>query len=180
MHLSFFRILGIAAFAAILLGCNSTKKQDNCPSISAMADASAQTIFRKGTTPDPSNVLYTVELVSVTGACDFQKKKHTADSDLTLTFRATRAPTGDEADYSVPYFVGVTYGADDCVVAKQVYSAPFSFAAGQSTVTFTDSVGSAKLKAGEGKQTYDYQILVGLALTKEQYDYDKTHGSDVQ
>jgi hypothetical protein len=170
-----YRIAGIAAGVALLAGCN-TVKSDNCPTMAAVLDASSLTVFRQGTSPDPSNVLYTVQIVEVGGKCDYDKKKRSADSDLTVTFRATRAPTGDAVEYAVPYFVGITEGSDR-VLTRQAYTVPLSFAPGQASVTFTDEVKSADLTAKRGEFPYDYQILVGLQITKEQLEYNRTKGN---
>lgn len=170
------RIAGIAAATVVLVGCsNDSKKEDFCPAISAILDASSLVVAKQGTAPDPSNVLYSVQIVSATGKCDYDKKKRSSDSDVTVTFRATRAPTGNAANYSVPYFVGVTEG-DDRVLQKQTYNVPFAFAPGQASVTFTDTVSSVAIQAGREKQPYDYQILVGLQITKGQLDYNREKG----
>jgi hypothetical protein len=157
--------------AALLAGC-SADRTGECPTMSAVSVVSSQTVFRPGVTPDPSNQLYTVEIMGVKGDCSLDKKATTALSSLQITFRATRAPSGDSAQYSVPYFVAVTEGTDR-VVAKKLFSADFSFAPGQSTTSFSDTVASTEVNARREKKTYDYQILVGLQLTKEQLDFNR-------
>ena len=174
MHKTIFRIAGVAAIAALAAGCNSAKT-DNCPNVAAILDASSLVVAKEGTAPDPANVLYSVQLVDVKGKCDYEKKKRTADDSLTITFRATRSPTGDAAQYAAPYFVGVTEG-DDRVLSREQFTVPFAFAPGQASVTFTDSVPSVFVQAGKDKQPYDYQILVGLVITKGQLEYNKTKG----
>jgi hypothetical protein len=174
MHKTIFRIVGIAAIGAVVAGCNSAKT-DNCPNVAAVLEASSLVVAKQGTAPDPANVLYSVQIVEVTGKCDYEKKKRTADSSLTITFRATRSPTGDAASYAVPYFVGVTEG-DDRVLSREQFVTPFAFAPGQASVTFTDSVPSVFVQSGKDKQPYDYQVLVGLVITKGQLEYNKSKG----
>jgi hypothetical protein len=175
MHKSILRSAGIAAAVALLAGCTGAKT-DNCPTLAALLDASSMTVFRQGTTPDPANVLYNVRIVEVSGQCDFNKKKRSADSDVTITFRATRAPSGDAAQYTAPYFVGITEGTDR-VMARQAYSVPFEFAPGQASITFTDNVKDAYVAAKYGSLPYDYQVLVGLQITKEQLEYNRNKGN---
>jgi hypothetical protein len=175
MHKFLFRSAGIAAAAALLAGCIAAKT-DNCPTMAALLDASSQTIFRQGTSPDPANVLYNVRIVDVSGKCDFNKKKRSADTDLTVTFRATRAPSGEAAQYSANYFVGITEGSDR-ILTRQAYTVPFEFAPGEATITFTDEVKSAYLAAKYGSLPYDYQVLVGLQITKEQLEYNRNKGN---
>ena len=165
-----------ATLLAVLLlaGCTSAAKQLNCPGAAALVDASTQTIFRQGTAPDPGNVLYTVQVVRVKGVCDIDKAERKADTSLDISFRATRAPTGDAAQYTVPYFVAVTQA--DRVIDKQSFSAQFTFAPGQAATDFNDTVSSTLVHPDKGKKPYDYQILVGLSLSKEQLDYNRTFG----
>src|SRR5437588_6266497 len=140
--------------ALSLAGC-SGDKDDNCPTMTGVTDASVRTVFRRGATQDPANVFYTVEIVGVTGACDIDKKTRATDASLRIDFRATRAPSGAEAQYVVPYFVAVTEGAR--VLARRSYAVTLSFAPGQSVATATDAVGSTHLDPAKDKQPYDYQ-----------------------
>ncbi len=174
MHHLLWKSAAPLALAALLAGCSSDKEGD-CPTITGVTDASVQTVFRGGAGRDPANVLYSVEITSVSGNCDIDKKEHSADSSLEVDFRATRGPSAVAASYTVPYFVVVTQGSDR-VLAKHVYSVPFSFDPGQTSVTFSDTVGSAKVHTDRDKQPYDYQILVGLQLTKAELDYNRQPG----
>jgi hypothetical protein len=165
--------IAIAAAAALfaLAGCQADRSSD-CPTITGVTDASVGTVFRPGATTDPANVVYTVDITSVTGECDMDKKETTADSSVDISFRATRPPSGSEAHYKVPYFVVVTDGTTR-VMLKHLYTIGIDFAAGQTSVETHDSVGAVHLDIAKGKHPYDYQVLVGLQLTKEQLDYNR-------
>ncbi|HLY05598.1 MAG TPA: hypothetical protein VKR31_07615 [Rhizomicrobium sp.] len=167
------RISAVAAtiLAASLAAC-STDKTGDCPTMTGVTDASVKTVFRPGATQDPANVLYTAEIVSVTGGCDMDKKPpHTTDATLTITFRATRAASAGEAHYVLPYFVAVTEGTR--ILARTDYTTTLSFEPGQTVATATESIGSVHLDPAKDKQPYDYQILVGLQLTKAELDYTR-------
>jgi hypothetical protein len=166
---------GRAAFAAILValsvsGC-SGDKEDICPTMTGVTDASVRTVFRPGAAEDPANVLYTAEIMSVTGACDYDKKSRETDASLNVDVRATRAPSGAEAQYVVPYFVAVTEGAR--ILARRNYSVTLSFQPGQTVATTTDTVGSTQLITAKDKQPYDYQVLVGLQVSRAELDYNR-------
>lgn len=143
--------------------------------MTALVESSEETVFVPGSTPDPSNMLYTVEITSVKGRCDLSKKSTTADVSLDIDFRASRAPSGVAAQYSVPYFVVVTEGTDR-ILARKNFTIQFSFAPGQATADFSDSVGSVEVKAKGEKKTYDYQVLAGLQLSKQQLEYNRRQG----
>ncbi|HEY6578526.1 MAG TPA: hypothetical protein VIY09_04335 [Rhizomicrobium sp.] len=165
----------LAALVLFTLAACSSDKTGDCPTITGITDASAETVFRPGTTPDPSNVLYTVELTSVNGKCDMGKKERSSDASLQIDFRATRAPSVVKAHYVVPYFVAITEGAAR-VLAKRVYSVGIDFAPGQTNAAVSDTVASTHLNVAKGKHPYDYQVLVGLQLTKSQLDYNRQGG----
>ena len=90
-----------------------------------------------------------------------------------MTFRATRAPSGDAAQYTAPYFMGITEGTDR-VLTREAFSVPFEFAPGEASVTFTDNIKDADVVAKYGSLPYDYQVLVGLQITKEQLNITGT------
>jgi hypothetical protein len=169
------RVLGLAALlSATVAGCTSDRT-GSCPTMTALVQASEATVFVPKSTPDPSNLLYTIEITRVKGSCDVDKKATNADVSLTVYFRATRAPSGAAADYSAPYFVVVTEGTQR-VLAKKEFTVHFAFAPGQATSDFSDSVASTEVTAKAEKRTYDYQVLVGLQLTKEQLAYNRSLG----
>ena len=88
---------------------------------------------------------------------------------------ATRAPSGDVADYTAPYYVAsVVTGAT--IVNKQMLAVAFSFAPGEATTTFSQSVPSTVIRLDNGKKPNESGLLVGLQLTREQLDYNKKSG----
>lgn len=168
--------LPIAAIAATILaaslaGC-STDKSGDCPTMTGVTDASVKTVFRAGATQDPANVLYTAEIASVTGGCDMDKKPpHPTDAQLTVVFRATRAASGGEARYALPYFVAVTEGAR--ILARTDYTTTVTFEPGQTVASSTETVSAVHIDPAKDKQPYDYQILVALKLSRAELDYNR-------
>ena len=160
----------LAAAAAVLGGCQADRTPD-CPTMTALVPTSEASVFVPGMPPDPTNLLYRVEIVKVDSSCDLDKKTSDADVSLEVHFRATRAPSGNAAGYSVPYFVAVTEGTDKVLLKKQ-FKAQVSFEPGQTSVDFTDSIASTQVNPQGEKKAYDYQVLVGLQLTKEQLEYN--------
>ena len=169
-----FRALLFVVSAAFLASGCSDDKEKNCPAASAIVDTAIATVFKTGTSPDPANILYTVEVTGVTGHCDVDKQALNSISSVEISFRAIRAPSGAAADYKVPYFIAVSQ--EDRLLAKKIYVADFSFAPGQTTTTFTQSAESIDVSAAKDKKTYDYNVLVGLQLTKEQLDFNRASG----
>jgi hypothetical protein len=171
---SIFRLLAVGMAALTVSSCSNDKKIDFCPGMTSVLDAYMAATFKPGAPPLPTNALYTVEIVNVKGTCAFDKQGKTSDSSVKVTFGVTRAVPGDAAQYTVPYFVAVTLG--EKIIAKTLRHVTFSFADGEKTATFDDDIDSVSLVTDGEKKPYDYQILVGLQLTKEQLDYNRSIG----
>jgi hypothetical protein len=168
------RKVTFVAAAALLLASCATKKENDCPAASVIVDTSIATVFKPNATPDPANILYTVEVGGVQSSCDVDKQALNSSSSVDISLRATRAPSGGAVQYKVPYFVAVSQS--DRLLAKKTYVAEISFAPGQTNATFSGSVDSVDVSAGKDKKTFDYVILVGLQLTKDQLEYNRASG----
>jgi len=173
MSKSLRRFVLVAAATALIAGCGSDKT-NNCPGASSLVETSVATVFVPGKSQDTGNILYTVEVTGVQASCSVDKLALNSSSDVVISFKATRAPNGSSATYKVPYFVAISQ--EDRILAKKIFQTQFSFEPGQMTTTFTDDIDSADIVAGKDKKTFDYLILVGLQLTKEQYDYNRASG----
>jgi len=163
--------LATALAAALLCACSSDMKKNNCPYAAALAPTTTLTAFRPDMKDDPAGEQYTVGLTEVNTDCSFDSDNGTTDSSLELSFKAKRPPSPDAASYKVPYFVAITQGVQ--VLSKHDFWVNFSFPAGATSTSFSDSVGSTKITLENGKKPYDYEIVVGLQLTHDQLDYNK-------
>jgi hypothetical protein len=168
------RLLAVCMAAFAVSSCNDQSKIEFCPGMTSVLDAYMAATFKPGMPAMPTNALYTVEIINVKGNCTFDKQGKTSESNLTVTFGATRVRPGDAAEYTVPYFVAVTEG--ETVITKTLRKITFSFAAGEKTATFEDNIDDVALVTDGDKKPYDYQILVGLQLSKEQLDYNRSIG----
>ena len=168
--------LGMTVVAGLLLSaCSTDLKHGLCPNASILANTSNASVFKDKMEGDPSGELYELTMTGVTSNCSFDQDEGTADSSLTLTFRATRTPTGEAAEYTVPYYVAVTRDSTT-IVSKQILSASFAFRPGEASTTFTADISTVPVKLDNGKKPYDYGILAGLQLTQAQLDYNKKMG----
>jgi hypothetical protein len=170
------RLAITSALAALVLsGCSTDQKKGFCPSANILANTATASVFRDKMDGDPAGVLYAVQVTGVKTDCNFDKDEGTADASLTVTFRASRTPTGESGDYAVPFFVAAIRDSTT-IVSKKVLTAPFSFQPGESTTTFTAEVPSYVVRFDNGKKPYDYGLLTGIQLTQAQLDYNKKMG----
>jgi len=170
------RIASAAALCALLLSaCQSAKEAAMCPASNVLANTARLTVFKKGMENDPSAELYTIRATGVKLSCSFDKDEGTTDSDIEVSFVATRPPSGGQTNFTVPYYIASLLDGST-VLDKHIYATAFSFSEGQATTTFTAEVPSFVVKLANGKKPYQYGILAGIQLTREEYDYAKAHG----
>jgi hypothetical protein len=166
------RISILALFAVLLLsGCASDAQKGLCPTAAVLAPVSALTVFRENAPADPSGELYSVWMTNVKTECKYDKEKKTTESSLRIFLSAKRAPTGQTANYRVPYFVTVTHGGDR-IMTKKMYTTDISFPAGDATVSFVQPVQFIDIALSRGAKLGEYQILTGFQLTQAQLDYN--------
>lgn len=146
-----------------------------CPVINVLANTSAMTVFKPGMQGDPAGELYSIQMLSAKASCSVDVSEGTADSDIDITFRATRAPNGDAPHYAAPFYVASVLNGTT-ILKKTMLATTFTFNPGEATITFSENVPSTLIKFDNGKKPYEYGLLVGLQLTREQLDYAKTHG----
>jgi len=172
----FVRISAVVLLSTLALSaCSTDRKHGMCPGASVLANTADASFFRDKAVGDPSGILYEVVAGGVTTDCTFDRDEGTTDSSLTITFRATRTPTGDAASYSLPYFVVLTRDGTR-IVSRQIYATPFTFQPGEATTTFTADIPSLVTRLDNGKLPYDYGFLVGVQMTQDQLDYNKKMG----
>jgi hypothetical protein len=169
-------VIAPALLIVVALGLSScsSDKPENCPDTAVLASTSIVSIVRQGAPLDPANELYTVQLDRVKASCTLSETDRTSDEDITIKFRATRPSAGDAVTYTVPYFVAVASAGN--VSMKKSYTVQVSFQAGETSTTFDQDIDDFVVNVDRDKHAIDYEVLVGLQLTKEQLDYNMAHG----
>ncbi|MEI9993171.1 MAG: hypothetical protein WDM91_01140 [Rhizomicrobium sp.] len=154
----------------LLSACQSAKDRVLCPHASILASTSQLTQFKPGMQGDPSGELYDIRIIQVNESCSVDRDEGITDSQVQITFRATRPPSGEEGHFTAPYFLAATFDGTS-VTTKKILATAFDFQPGQTSLTFTETVPSMTIKFDNGKKAYQYGLLVGLQLTGEQLNY---------
>ncbi|HUO90523.1 MAG TPA: hypothetical protein VMU08_15210 [Rhizomicrobium sp.] len=166
------RAVALAGLSVLLLsGCQTAKEAANCPVANILASTARLTKFKPNMDGDPAGELFTIQITGVKSGCSFDKDEGTTDASLDITFRATRPPTGAAANYTAPYFVAAVQNGSS-VISKKVLGTAFTFQPGEASLTFTENVPSIVTKFANGTKPYEYGLLVGLQLTREQFEYN--------
>ncbi|MBS0471531.1 MAG: hypothetical protein JSR60_10700 [Proteobacteria bacterium] len=169
------KLAALAGLALLLTGCQTAKQRALCPAVSILATTSNLTKFKEGLQGDPSGVQFTIEMIAVKPSCDVDVDEGTTDSDIDITFRATRPPNGDQAHFTAPFYVAPLLDGKT-ILDKKMLATAFTFQPGETSITFKENVPSTLIKFANGVKPYQYSIVVGLQLTPEQLTYSKNHG----
>ncbi len=166
----------LAALAVLALcGCRDDARNMACPGAAILADAATRPVLRAGAAAtDPSAVLYTVRVLTIDTVCSLDRRAGETRSNVDITFRATRAPSGQAAHYVVPYFLAINQG--ERLINKRLFNLTIDFAPGASAVTTTTSVDDTVLRLENGHIPTDYQFLAGLQLSDAESAYLRSVG----
>ena len=170
-------VLAVAAFgaAAVLAGCADDSRALNCPGAAILADAAIRPVLKPGAAAtDPAAVLYSVQALDIETNCRLDQRRGITDSNVGLTFHATRPPSGQPAHYVVPYFLAINQGVR--VLNKRVFNVTIDFAPGASSVTVKTAVNDTVLHLDNGHLPLEYQFLAGMQLSADEQAYLKTVG----
>ncbi|MBV9549896.1 MAG: hypothetical protein JO256_09525 [Alphaproteobacteria bacterium] len=173
-----FAILSTLALGGALLalcGCSSDPASFACPGAAILADAATRPVLKAGSdATDPAAVLYTVRMMTIGTSCSLDRRLGVTNSDVTLTFQASRAPSGQAAHYVVPYFLAINQG--DRVINKRMFNIQVDFAPGAAGVRAQTAVNNTTLKLENGRLPTDYQFLAGFQLSEAEQAYLKRVG----
>ncbi len=171
-----FRAVALAVGTMLVLsGCNDDTRIAQCPGAAILADAAVHPVLKQGAAAtDPSAVLYTVRVTGIETNCTLDRRVGQTDSNVTLTFRATRAPNGQAARYVVPYFLAINQGQR--IINKRAFNLQVDFGPGVSSVTVQTAINDTLLKLENGRLPSDYQFLAGMPLSAAEQAYVKAMG----
>ena len=164
----------ILGAALLLSGCNGPLVLP-CPAVAILADTATRPVLKPGSAGvDPSALLYTVEVTAISQTCSLNTREGESNSNIRLSFRATRAPSGQAARYVVPYFVAVNQA--ERIINKRLYNATVDFAPGVASVVFETQLTNTVLRFENGRLPTDYQYLAGLDVNDAERSYLATMG----
>lgn len=170
----------VLILALPLLGaCQTDRMLAKCPSTGVLAETSALTSFTPGQRMVPANVVYQAEVRRSTTSCSVDKDEHVAETSLEISFRGLRKNAGGAAQYTVPFFVAIN-DSDGNLVMKKTYSTNLVFESGQTQVDFTQPIDDIPIRMARSKQAFEYHLIVGLVLTKQQLEYNRKNSHYAQ
>ena len=149
----------------------SQKNAGPCPYVKVLYDAGRYEEFKEGQEASAS-VAYTGEIQSLNAVCDY-KGLAPIHNQIQIRFALGRGPQGLEARKTFNYWIAVTH-RNRSVLAKEYFTLPVTFSAGQDRVAVVDTVNDIMIpRADKTVSGENFEILVGFDVTPEMADFNR-------
>ncbi len=167
-------LLSLALGALTLTGCSMFRdppgKDAACPSVGLVPELARLARFQ-GADNNINTMTYRATLSDVHGNCSFTETSVTVNATVNLL--AERGPLGTNGAQDFDYFVAV---ADDAgnIIGKSNFSAPLTFAPGQSRAGSAETV-KEEIKVPSPGKAVLYHVLIGFQLSPQERQYNLDH-----
>ena len=168
--------LPLAACAAVGEALENAAAADEanpapCPNVFVLDDASRLVDFRGE--PSLDTVAFSAEVRDVRTACRYSEDRPIR-ATVELDLAVGRGPAADAETFPLTYFVAVTRTNRD-LIAKEEFTVPVTFRCDSAVVTFTEALDEIEIpRKGEQTSGTNFEIAVGLAVTREQLLYNRS------
>jgi len=147
------------------------KNAGPCPFVKVLYDAGRYEEFKDGQEASGS-VAYTGEIQGLDATCEY-KGVEPIHNKVAITFALGRGPQGLEARKTYRYWIAVTH-RNKSVLAKEYFTLPVTFSAGQDRVGVTDTINDILIPRADSKVAGDnFEILVGFDVTPAMADFNR-------
>ena len=143
-----------------------------CPVAGKLDTGDRLVRFGEGPGREEANVTLAVEVTHVLAACAFEAEENSGEVELSLWFRARRGQAGTGKEDRFGYFVAVV-SPDDEVITRRTFERELELADEGAWTTFSDQL-EVGMSVAEGVDLSVYRIYVGLELSPEQLEYNRS------
>jgi len=173
-------LLGLALSVG-LSACDSMKvwradKPEPCPRVTVLANASDLTKFKEGPGRDLIDVVFQAEISNVLNLCkydvDYDTRVGTIHAQLAAVIAGKRGPADTTHSADVSYFIAVV-DANKKVIQKSIFNLKLAFPGNLSQNEVKDEVVDLTIPVADGLDGRDFEIYLGLQLTREEIAYNQ-------
>lgn len=173
-------LLGLALSVG-LSACDSMKiwradKPEPCPRVTVLGNASDLTKFKEGPGRDLIDIVFQAEINNVLSLCtydvDYDTRIGTIHTQLAAIIAGKRGPADTAHSADVSYFIAVV-DANKKVIQKNIFNLKLAFPGNLSQNKVKDEVVDLTIAATNDLDGSDYEIYVGLQLTREEIAYNQ-------
>ena len=142
-----------------------------CPFVKSLYDASRYVEF-KDDREASANVGYTGEIQGISAGCQY-KEDQPIQVSMEILFELGKGPMATSNSKTFNYWVAVTDRNRE-VIAKQTFTLPVTFAAGQDRTYVTDKVQTITIPRGaQNTSGANFEVLVGFDVTPQMAAFNR-------
>jgi hypothetical protein len=142
-----------------------------CPYVKALYDAARYVEF-KGGQEASADVGFTGEIQGVSSLCEYMSDQP-IKVKMEVLFELGRGPQAVGSTKNYHYWIAVT-DRDREVIAKQMFTLPVTFAAGQDRLYKTETINSIVIpRAKPTVSGANFEVLVGFDVTPQMADFNR-------
>jgi hypothetical protein len=167
------RNIGLAfSLLALLASCKADKPLPPCPSVRVDATTGTMTKFRDGGGHALEDVEYEVRLLGYKGICDFKDKG--VDVSFDLTMEIASGPAAKPGSTPIYYFIALPQFWPEAT-GKRIMTINHDLKAGAGrTARINQNSQHVFIPLGEKEPAAAYDVYVGLQLTPDQLEYNRS------
>ncbi len=143
-----------------------------CPVASIVSDASQATVFKDGPGRDLIDIRFEVEIDAIASDCDYNRAGDEITIRTGVRIVATRGPATQGPDVAFSFFVAVV-DRDQRVLARERFESALVFEPTQRRVGAVEEIEEV-IPLPEGLSGANYEILVGIILTADQLEFNRS------
>ncbi len=169
------RLILIALLALLSAACGTTgekaKAPPKCPLVGILDDAARARYFADPTRPDLNTLAYDVELRNAAlVSCEWRADQVVSEIRFEAAARIGPGATGDTLEF--PIFIALI-DPDSKLLAKAPSTETVKFTKDQPLQRFAREVKNIYITPKDGDVSGDYEILLGIQLTRAQLEFNR-------
>lgn len=167
-----FRLFTLAVAFGALSSCSmfDNSIQFPCPTVGVPHESSTLTLFQPGNGRDLTDVIFSGGVQDAKIACTYTSNG--VDINLGVRVGGELGPAAKTRTATVPYFVAIV-DPNRNILAKQVFNQTLVFPPNVSLSTSFDET-EEHIPLPKNKSAEHYGIAVGMQLTPEQLEYNRS------
>lgn len=152
----------------LLAACAGKEPPGPCPTVVAVPDA-RQLVRFAGEDRDLTDVLFEARLEDAVLICDYEED--VIEAQMRVRFLAVRGPAERDRLARFSYFVAIATREQE-IAAREEFELAVPFEGNRTRVLATEEL-TPRIPLGAGQGGQDYVIYVGLALSPEEFRYNR-------
>ncbi len=162
-------LLAVTAAAGLLAACSSEEAAPPpCPVVVLAQDTGRLTRF-EGSGRDLTDVLFEARIVNADLTCEYDDG--TVEAYLRLLFEITRGPADTSRKAQFEHIVAIT-DREQNILVREEFQLETEFPGNRTERQLVDEIDQI-IPLAEGKNGADYVVYVGLALSRDELDYNR-------